>query len=291
VPSESFPTWAKQSDRPNQVMSARFRAATARRSATGVRRARPAAPVTVSAVLLTIVGCSGSAPGPDSACSCYLIQQDGFALLLDAGNGASGPLQRYAAPQDVDAVILSHAHADHYIDISQLQYLRNVTGAPPLPIIAPANLPGLLLLIRPESWAITTPRPGPVQLGPLAVRQARVAHGQMECWATRIGDQLCYTADTEPCAALDELADGCGVLLAEASGLDGDQLPRHLTAGDAGRLAARSRTRLLILTHLRPWLDHPALLAEAARHAPCPVILARPGLRVALTGGQPPAAA
>jgi ribonuclease BN (tRNA processing enzyme) len=242
----------------------------------------------VGAVLLTIVGCAGSAPGPDSACSCYLIQEDGFSLLLDVGNGAAGPLQRYAAPQDVGAVIISHAHSDHYTDISQLQYLRNVTAAPPLPIIAPANLPGLLLLIRPDLWAITLAQPGLVRLGPLAVRLARVAHGTMECWASRVGDALCYTADTEPCAALDELADGCGVLLAEASGLDGDKLPRHLTAGDAGRLAARSGTRLLVLTHLRPWLDHGRLLAEAAEHAPCPVILARPGLRVALTTGQPP---
>ena len=241
----------------------------------------------MGAVLLTVIGCSGSAPGPESACSCYLIEQDGFALLLDVGNGASGPLQRYAAPQDVDAVILSHAHSDHYIDIGQLQYLRNVAAAPPLPIIAPSNLAGLLPVPLPESWVITLAQAGPVQLGPLAVRLARVEHGKMECWGTRIGDALCYTADTDPCAALDELADGCGVLLAEASGLDGDHLSRHLTAGDAGRLAARSGTRLLVLTHLRPWQDHRRLLAEAAAHAPCPVILAQPGLRVSLTTGRP----
>ena len=241
----------------------------------------------MGAVLLTVIGCSGSAPGPHSACSCYLIEQDGFALLLDVGNGASGPLQRYAAPQDVSAVIISHAHSDHYVDLGQLQYLRNVAAAPPLPVIAPSNLPELLQMPHPKSWAITLARPGPVRLGPLNVRLARVAHGTMECWGTRIGDVLCYTADTDPCTALDELADGCGVLLAEASGLDGDHIPRHLTAGDAGRLAARSGTRLLVLTHLRPWQDHGRLLAEAAAHAPCPVILAQPGLRVALTTGGP----
>jgi ribonuclease BN (tRNA processing enzyme) len=113
------------------------------------------------------------------------------------------------------------------------------------------------------------------------VRLARVEHG--ECWATRIDDALCYTADSEPCAALDDLAAGCRVLLAEASGLDADgPMPRHLTAGDAGRLAARSGSRLLVLTHLRPWQDHRRLLAEAAAIAGCPVILAQPGLRVAL---------
>jgi ribonuclease BN (tRNA processing enzyme) len=238
--------------------------------------------VTVGAVHLTVIGCSGSAPGPHSACSCYLVEHDGFALLLDIGNGASGPLQRHAAPGDIDAVIISHAHSDHYVDLGQLQYLRNVAQAPPLRVIAPANLPELLLMTHPKSWALTLAQSGKVELGPLPVTLARVAHGQMECWASRVGDALCYTADTDPCPALDELADGCGVLLAEASGLDGDDLPRHLTAGDAGRLAARSGTRLLVLTHLRPWQDHVRLLAEAAAYAPCPVILAQPGLRVAL---------
>ncbi|MFC8943216.1 MBL fold metallo-hydrolase, partial [Streptomyces griseoincarnatus] len=50
---------------------------------------------------LTVVGSSGSVPGPDSACSCYLVEQDGFRLLLDLGTGAVGPLQRYVAPADV----------------------------------------------------------------------------------------------------------------------------------------------------------------------------------------------
>jgi ribonuclease BN (tRNA processing enzyme) len=234
-------------------------------------------------VTLTVVGCSGSAPGPDGACSCYLIEADGFRLLLDIGNGASGPLQRHAAPGDIDAVILSHAHADHYIDITQLQYLRNIAAAPPLHIIVPSDLPPLSRP-HPDDWDLVAARSGPVPLGPLAARLARVEHGTMECWATRIGDELCYTADTDPCPALDDLAAGCRVLLAEASGVAADgPVARHLTAADAGRLAARSGTRLLILTHLRPWQDHGRLLAEAAAIAPCPVILARPGLRVALS--------
>jgi ribonuclease BN (tRNA processing enzyme) len=231
---------------------------------------------------LTVVGCSGSAPGPESACSCYLIEADGFALLLDIGNGAVGPLQRYAAPADIGAVILSHAHSDHYTDITQLIYLRTVADAPSLRIIAPSDLP-VLRQADPSVWDLVAARAGDLRIGPLRARMARVAHGSMECWATRIDDDLCYTADTDPCDALDGLARGCGVLLAEASGLDADgPARRHLTAGDAARLAVRSGTRLLILTHLRPWQDHAALLAEAAAIAPCPVILAHPGLRLAL---------
>lgn len=229
---------------------------------------------------LTVVGCAGSAPGPDSACSCYLVEQDGYRLLLDLGAGASGPLQRYASAADIDAVILSHAHSDHHADLTQLWRLREVTDSPPLPVTGPSDMPAVLRSFT-QGFTATVAEPGPARFGPIDVRLARVEHG--ECWATRIGDALCYTADTEPCAALDELADGCGVLLAEASGSDADgPMPAHLTAGDAGRLAARSGAKLLILTHLRAWQDHCVLLAEAAALAGCPVVLAHPGLRVAL---------
>jgi ribonuclease BN (tRNA processing enzyme) len=231
---------------------------------------------------LTVVGCSGSAPGPDSACSSYLVEDQGFRLLLDLGAGASGPLQRYAAAPDIDAVILSHAHSDHWSDLTQLGYLRERNGCGPLPVTGPSDLPEVVWS-HPDVFAAVVAEPGVFKAGPISGRLSLVEHG--ECWATRIGDALCYTADTAPGTAIDELAAGCGVLLAEASGLDSDgALPGHLTAGDAGRIAARSGTRLLILTHLRAWQDHTQLLEEASRIAGCPVILAHPGLRVALGG-------
>jgi ribonuclease BN (tRNA processing enzyme) len=231
-------------------------------------------------VHLTVIGCAGSAPAPDSACSSYLIEAEGYRLLLDLGAGASGPLQRWADPAAIDALILSHAHSDHHADITQLWRLRAVKSAPPLPITGPSDMPAVLLE-NPNEFTPTVATAGPARFGPLAVRLGLVEHG--ECWATRIGDALCYTADTGPCPAIDELADGCRVLLAEASGFDADGPSRgHLSGGDAGRLAARSGTELLILTHLRPWQDHTRLLDEAAAEAGCPVILAHPGLRVAL---------
>jgi ribonuclease BN (tRNA processing enzyme) len=230
---------------------------------------------------LTVVGCAGSVPGPESACSCYLVERDGYRLMLDVGTGAAGPLQRYAAARDVDAVIVSHAHEDHWADLTHLAYLRTLTpGCRPLPVIGPADMPPVLLR-NPDVFAATVAEPDARMMGPLTVKLSRVEHG--ECWATRIDDGLCYTADTGPCAALDDLADGCAVLLAEASGFDADgPSPVHLTAGDAGRLAARSRARLLILTHLRPWHDPLALLGEASRYAGCPVVLAHPGLQLTL---------
>jgi ribonuclease BN (tRNA processing enzyme) len=234
----------------------------------------------VYVVLLTIIGCAGSAPGPDSACSCYLIEDDGFNLLLDLGAGASGPLQNFAAPEEIGAVVLSHAHSDHSADLTQLWRLREATHAPPLPVIGPSDMPDVLLT-NPDCWTASVASPGRAPVGPVNVELARVEHG--ECWASRIGDALCFTADTEPCAALDSLAAGCGVLLAEASGLDADGPMRgHLTAGDAARLAVQSGAKLLILTHLRAWQDHRQLLDEAAQIAECPTVLAHPGMRVAL---------
>lgn len=232
---------------------------------------------------LTVIGCSGSVPGPDAACSGYLVERDGFRLLLEVGTGVAGAVQRYADAADLDAVIVSHADEDHCGDLGHLGYLRTLPATyRPLPVIGAADLPALVWH-NPEVFAARAAAPGPRQLGPFTVRLSPVDHDR-ECWAARVGDELCFTADTRPCPALDDLAQGCAVLLAEASGVDGEAVGAHMTAGDAGRLAARSGARLLILTHLRPWQDHAALLDEAAAAAGCPVLLARPGLRVSRPG-------
>ena len=77
---------------------------------------------------LTVVGCSGSGPGPKSPASCYLVEHDGFRLLLDLGNGAFGPLQSYVDPAAIDAVFLSHLHADHCLDIAPFVVWHRYSG-------------------------------------------------------------------------------------------------------------------------------------------------------------------
>jgi ribonuclease BN (tRNA processing enzyme) len=91
---------------------------------------------------LTVVGCSGSMPGPHSPASCYLLEADGFRLVVDLGNGALGGLQRYTALNRVDAVALSHLHADHCLDMCPLWVARTYSyeGAlPRIPVYGPAS--------------------------------------------------------------------------------------------------------------------------------------------------------
>ena len=91
---------------------------------------------------LTVVGCSGSFPGPDSAASCYLLEAEGFRLVVEFGNGALGPLQKHIGLFDADAVCLSHLHADHCVDLYSYSIARMYSPAgpqPPIPVYGPAR--------------------------------------------------------------------------------------------------------------------------------------------------------
>jgi ribonuclease BN (tRNA processing enzyme) len=230
-------------------------------------------------VQITIVGCSGSFPGPDSPASSYLIEADGFRLLVDLGNGALGALQRYCGLDDVDAIWLSHQHADHCIDMCA--YLVARTFHPGgalrrLPVYAPAGMAERLAaalggdgdLRMATAFDFVTLAPGALRIGPLQVTTARMNH-PVETFGLRLehaGRVLAYSADTGPCADLVTLAAGADLLLCEATFLDGPGLPAdlHLTARQAGEHAALAGVRELMLTHIMPWNDQARSLAEAA---------------------------
>src|SRR6202000_164690 len=82
---------------------------------------------------LTGLGCAGSFPGPESACSAYLIEADGFRLMLDFGTGSLSALQRYASLASVDAVLLSHLHCDHMLDACSYVVVRRYAPDGPYP--------------------------------------------------------------------------------------------------------------------------------------------------------------
>ena len=246
---------------------------------------------------LTIVGCSGSYPGPDSPASCYLVQADDaegrtWNLLLDLGNGALGALHRYLDPLDVDAILLSHLHADHCIDITSYYVLRKYhpTGAQPaIPIWGPKGT------ARRVASAFDLPRkPGmreefafhryrdAFEVGPFTITPAEVDHLGMAAYGVRVsadGAELVYSGDTGPSEALVELAEGADLFLCEASFRDGDDNPPslHLTGREAGEAAQQAGVRRLVITHVPPWHDAHKILAEAVPAFDGPTELARPG--------------
>jgi ribonuclease BN (tRNA processing enzyme) len=255
-------------------------------------------PLALLAMDLTIVGCSGSFPGPDSAASCYLIEADGFRLVVDLGNGALGSLQRYVALDRIDAVCISHLHADHCLDMCSYQVFRayHPSGQlPPIPVYGPSGtltrLDRATAIESPSPMATIGDRfgfvalaPGTIEIGPLRVTLDRVNH-PVETYGFRFehnGHAVAYSADTGPCEQLVRLADGADVLICEASFVDADGLPTdvHLTARQAGEHAARAGAGELILTHLVPWNSAEEVFAQAASAYQGAISLARPGVVV-----------
>jgi ribonuclease BN (tRNA processing enzyme) len=248
----------------------------------------------MSGMHLTVLGCSGSLPGPDSPAAGYLVQADGFAIGLDLGNGTLGVLQRHLDPFDLGAIVLSHLHPDHCADMTALLvYLRYHPDRPPpgrrLPVhgpsetaarLAAAAAPSAAELARMDLSDVFDIRPldgATVRIGPFELSAAPVAH-PCEAYALRVeygGTSLVYTGDSGPCGGLSELAAGADVLLAEATWTDHPSRPKdlHMSGLQAGRLAATAEVRRLLLTHVAPWTEPHAVLAEARRAFGGPVEL------------------
>jgi ribonuclease BN (tRNA processing enzyme) len=229
-------------------------------------------------VQLTVLGNAGTFPGASSPCSGYLVEHDGFRLVLDLGAGALGNLQRHCGLLDLDAIYISHLHADHCIDLVAYSYaLRyHPDGLPPvLPVYGPA---GTAARIRaayeapPEDGLLDVFdfREGAgrvLQVGPFTVTAAVVNH-PIECHGLRLeagGRVLTYSADTGVSPVLVDLARDADLFLCEASWPSLPTPPPniHLTGREAGAQAAEAGAKRLLLTHLMPFHDPMAMLAEA----------------------------
>jgi len=247
-------------------------------------------------VRLTVIGASGSYPGPDSPASCYLLESEHegrtFRVLLDMGSGALGALHRFIDPVSVDAVLISHLHADHCLDLCGFYVLRKYHpkgAAPMIPVWGPVDTsrrmakaydldedPGMN-----EEFDFTLYPDETFQVGPFSVTARQVAH-PVTAYGLRIeadGRVLAYSGDTGTCDALVETARDSDFFLCEASFLDGHANPPdlHLTGSEAGTMATQARARRLVITHVPPWHDPQVMLAESQQTYDGPTELAEPG--------------
>lgn len=248
---------------------------------------------------LTVLGCSGSGPGPTSPASGYLVRAGGQAVVLDLGNGTLGALQRHLDPFDLDALVLSHLHPDHCADVPALVIYRRYHPRPPgrpkpIRLLAPSEAPSQLAAAyapsaeerdRTDLGDVLAFRQlgGPAALGELRLTAAPVEH-PCEAYAVRLAHgaaSLVYSGDTGPCDALVELAAGADMLLCEASWPHRDDAPRgvHLSGRQAGEVAGAAGVGRLLLTHVPAWFDGRQLLAEAQAAFAGPVDLVAPGMR------------
>lgn len=255
---------------------------------------------------VTVVGCSGSFAGPASAASCYLVQASDpggrrWSVVLDLGSGALGPLQAHLDLADLDAVVLSHLHPDHCVDVLGLYVYRRYRpgGALPgrLPLYGPAGTDRRLALMyhglepggmEAEFDIRSVTDRAVVTVGPMKVTAYAVEH-PVEAYGYRVetdGATLAFTGDTDDCPALDPLLAGADLALLDAAFVDGRDAARgiHLSASRAATAAARAGgVRRLVLTHLPAWNDPDVTRAQAAPHWPGEVELARAGAVYRLT--------
>lgn len=248
---------------------------------------------------LTILGACAACPAAGRASSSYLVRSGTTSLVLDCGPGSLPNLRRQIDFAAVSAIVLSHLHADHILDLVPYHDgLRYSPAADPnrrVPLWTPPGGAARLAVLGSalghdatyfeQTFAITEYDPAAgLTLGDLRLRFAPTQH-YIPCWAIRCeagGAVLVYSADTGPAAAVAELARGADLFLCEATLLEpraGEEQPGHLTAAEAGALARQAGVRRLLITHIWPELGPETLLADAAAAFGGPAALAREGDR------------
>ena len=221
------------------------------------------------------IGWWGAYPSAHAATSGYLLQSDGLNILVDCGSGVLSRLQNHIALEQLHAVVLSHYHWDHVADLGCLQYATRILmdlgkRHRPLNIYGPhedENIQRLDYLKYCHGHIIDENTP--LQLGGLRFTFSRNEHPDPS-FSMRIEKKdrvLVDIADTGWTDALVRIANRADLLLCEASLYDEfhGRIPGHLTAGEAGQIAAAAGVQHLVLTHLPHFGDHQELIHQAGR--------------------------
>ena len=242
---------------------------------------------------ITVIGFWGGYPGKKEASSGYLIEHEGFNLLLDCGSGVLSQLQEYIKPTDLDAVLLSHYHTDHIADVGVLQHallIDQMMGneKAPLPIFAHGEdrtAASQLTYKRNTIWHPIEENES-IQIGPFRVKAIQTRHS-VPCYAYLIeadGRKLAYTADTAYFSELASFFKGAHVLLSECNFYEGMEAEKagHLTSTQAGQIARDAAVQTLILTHLPHFGDRELLVKQAAQVYTGTICLAKSGLQMTI---------
>ena len=244
---------------------------------------------------LTVVGCAPAyTRRPGAASSCYMVEHDDRAVLLDMGQGTFAELTRYRAAEDLDGVLVSHLHADHLVDLVPLRhYLLYEAEAPgKVALHGPRELRHRFDAFQGEGFldCLTGDglEPGVFELSGIRVEARHVTHIE-DSYAFRVstagtdGPGLVYSGD---CARADDLLPllhaGDTLLCEAAFGAGPSGGGGHITSQEAARVAAQSGAGRLILTHILDRHDAERAEQAAAEHYSGEVMLARPGLQVSV---------
>ncbi len=239
---------------------------------------------------LDVVGCAGSQPGGGQACSGYVVRTETTAVLVDCGFGVAAGVTGLLDPVELDAIVVTHRHLDHSIDLLGL-FRVLWAGDDVVPVFAADEVEEALTPMvkhdrRPDWERVfpwTTVTAGDAWgIGDLAV-EAFAAEHPVPTLSLRLADEagttLAYSSDTGG-SGLGDCARDSDLFLCEATwqGEDDDRRgDGHLTAFRAGAIAADAGAARLVLTHLRPHLDPAQSREEASTTFDGPVDVARDG--------------
>ncbi len=243
---------------------------------------------------LTVLGTATPYPRPGNPCSGYLLQSGSTSVWVDAGTGTLAELQRHIGLDELDAIWVSHSHADHTADLLTAYYalrFADIRIEHPVALYCPPGLRERLAgFLGPQSGKglqrvfqfIELKGWGDSKVGSLELSWAPVDHG-MPAFALRAsadGQSIAYSGDTAYCESLVELADGADLLLCEVgyTALPAELPPVHCTPEDAGRIAREARVPRLTLTHIG--LDSTEAATRAASVYEGDVQVAAPGVEL-----------
>ena len=241
---------------------------------------------------LTVLGSCGTWPGAGRATSGYLVRHGGHSLWVDAGVGTFAALQRHVALADVDAVLITHEHLDHMLDLLAASYAISYGGVAPesFPVYLPPGVIERLDGAVSESYRakvraafdVRTLEESDFSVGPFAVEAVSMPHAGLAAFGFRIsagGAMLAYTGDTGPGeGAVERLGSGANVLLAEAALLESHPTgDLHLTGRQAGEGASAAAAGRLVLTHIRPDCDPARSVRDAGTAYDGPISVAVEG--------------